>query len=79
MAIIRRPKFGVGDRGRTWLQFETYVSESSAASQTLEVDEAAKVIEAYGVTDVSKLDGKPCWVDTSRPGIIAWAGPLVFA
>jgi hypothetical protein len=75
MAIIRHPRFGVGDRGVVWLEFETYISEASAAHQILKVEDAVKVIEAYSVSDISLLAGKPCWVDTSKPGLITWIGP----
>jgi hypothetical protein len=32
--------------------------------------EADDLILAYGVSDVSKLDGKPIWVDLSTRGIV---------
>lgn len=77
LAIIRRVQCGVGDRGRAWLSFSVYVTECSAALTILEWDRAKEVIEAYGVEDVQNLDGKPCWVDTSKPGLITWVGPAV--
>lgn len=79
MAIIRRPRFGVGDRGTVVLSFATYISECSAADQYLTAGEATRVIEAYGVSDVVQLDGKPCWVDRSGPSMIRWVGPLVIS
>jgi hypothetical protein len=79
MAIIRYPKFGVGDRGTTRLRLSTYTGENTAAGQSFNPEEAAKILEAYGVDDVAKLNGKPCWVDTSNPGIMVWSRPLVFA
>lgn len=77
MAIIRRPKYGVEERAGVCLRFETYVTENSAASQFLSQKDAAEVIKAYGIDDVAKLDGKPCWVDLSKPGLIGWVGPCV--
>lgn len=75
MAIMRDVRFGVGDRGRCWLQFETKVANGSAAMQYLEVEQAVPVIETYGVSDVHQLNGKPCLVDTSKQGLITWIGP----
>lgn len=63
MAIIRRPQFGVGDRGTVALWFTVYVTDSTAALQVFDVDGAVQIITAYGVDDVAKLDGKPCWVE----------------
>lgn len=74
MAIIRDPHFGVGDRGTVALWFTVYVTESSAALQVFDVDEGVKIIADYGVSDVCKLDGKPCWVDTSTSGTVRWVG-----
>lgn len=42
--------------------FDAYVSESAAALQVLDVERAVELIQAYGVEDVAKLEGKPCWV-----------------
>lgn len=73
LAIIRRPKFGVGDRGTVTLTFDTYVAESSAALQVFNAEDGAKILEEYKAKDVSELEGKPCWVDTSSAGMIRWA------
>jgi len=70
LAIIRRPTFGVDDRGRLALKFSTYVSEMSAADQWLLKEEYEKAFKDSGVSDVSQLEGKPCWVDTSEMGLI---------
>lgn len=75
LAIIRRPKYGVGDRGTVVLRLETYVTESSVALQIFNPEQAAEIIAAYGVSDVAALEGKPCWVDTSKPGLITWDRP----
>lgn len=72
LGIIRDPHFGVGDRGTVALWFTVYVSESGAALQVFGVEDAVAIIAAYGVRDVSDLDGKSCWVDTSSPGMIRW-------
>lgn len=78
LAIMRHVRCGVGDRGRAWLSFDVFTSESSAALTILEWDRAKEVIEAYGVSDVHQLEGKPCWVDTSQPGMTTWISPAVF-
>lgn len=77
MAIIKSPLLGVGDRGGVTLSFSTYVTEGSAALQIFNMTEAETIIEAYGVSDVKRLAGKACWVDTSRNGLISWIGPCV--
>jgi len=64
IAIIKNVKIGVGDRGRAWLSFDTYVSECAAALQVVEWDAAKQVIEDADVGDVHDLNGKPCWVET---------------
>lgn len=69
-AIVRNPRFGVGDRGSVVLSFSTYTSEASAADHHLSVEDAEKVLLDAGVGDVAALAGKPCWVDLGTPGII---------
>lgn len=66
LAIIKNVRCGVGDRGVAWLQFDAYTSESRAALQVIGWDVAKEVIEAYGVSDVSKLEGKPCYVESDK-------------
>lgn len=46
--MVRNPKFGVGERGRVVLTFETYISEHNAALQVLSPDDAAYKIETAG-------------------------------
>ncbi len=72
LGIIRDPHFGVGDRGTVALWFTVYVGEASAALQVFGVEDAVAIIAAYGVGDVADLNGKPCWLDTSTPGMIRW-------
>jgi hypothetical protein len=75
LAIIRSVRCGVGDRDTACLRFEIRISEGSMTTWSLSWDEAKPVIEAYGVSDVHDLDGKPCWADTSERGLIRWIGP----
>lgn len=63
MAVIKRPRFGVNDRGGVSLSFSTYVSDAGAADQYLSPEDAVQVLKDAGVDDVSKLEGKTCWVD----------------
>lgn len=62
MAVIKNPQFGCDDRGGVSLRFTVYLSDSGAADQMLSPDDAVTVIKAARVSDVSKLDGKTCWV-----------------
>lgn len=75
LAIIEEPHFGVGDRGEVALWFSTYITESTAALQVFDVAEGAPILKAYGVRDAADLAGRPCWVDTSKPGLIVWGKP----
>jgi hypothetical protein len=74
LGIIRDVHFGVGDRGRVALWFTTMVDESGGALQVFEdPDVFLKIIADYGVEDVAKLAGQPCWVNASA-GLIRWVG-----
>lgn len=66
LAVIRNVKFGVGDRGTVVLRFDTYVTENTAASQSLYPEDAINAIQAAGVDDVYKLNGRTCWVNEER-------------
>jgi len=70
VAIIRNPKYGVDDRGRVTLRFDTYTSESTAALQVLSVDKATEALLQADVDDVHLLNGKPCWVEHGNGLII---------
>ena len=61
VAIVRNVKIGMDDRAGPCLRFDTYTSESSAASQFITWEEAAKIVAT--VDDIRQLEGKPCWVD----------------
>jgi len=76
MAIIKTVQCGVGDRGRAWLQLHLALSECTGVMQILEWDAAKEFIEAYGVSDVSKLAGKPVWVKPEGD-IVELVGPAV--
>lgn len=57
LATISGSKFGVGDRDRCWLQFQTKTLDGNAAMQYLEIDEAAHLLEHLHIGDVRNLDG----------------------
>jgi hypothetical protein len=61
LAIIRDVRIGFHDYYGAGLSFTTYLTESSAASQTLGWDAAKALVET--VHDAHDLEGKPCWVE----------------
>jgi hypothetical protein len=61
LAIIRNVRIGFHDYYGAALSFTTYVTESSAAAQTLGWEAAKPIVET--VDDVRDLEGKPCWVE----------------
>lgn len=77
LAIIRRPRCGASDRGTVALMFSTYITDSSAADQFLDMerDPKAALDLLRTVGDVTQLEGAPCWVDVSRPGLIVYLRP----
>jgi hypothetical protein len=76
LAIIKDVKCGVMDRGVAMLAFTVYVSEGYAASQFLDWDAAKEMIEAYDVSHVDQLNGKPCWVEQGG-GMILYKKPAL--
>jgi len=68
MAIMKHVVFGVDDRGKVSLRFSSYIEEGLAALQIIEGDDALGFIGEYGVSDVTDLNDKPCWVE--RDGMI---------
>jgi hypothetical protein len=76
MAIMKGVTFGLQlDCGKVGLSFSVYLDESSAASQFISGNEALEVIKKFGVEDVSKLNGKPCWVETDGHSFIKFLEP----
>jgi hypothetical protein len=70
LAVIRDARLGCGDRGIPWLQFHTYISEGSGAMQIVFWEQAFDIMKkVHRDTD---LNGKTCWVDISRPGLITF-------
>ena len=62
MAIIKNAGYGCGDMG-VCLHFTVYVRASLCSSQMLFGKQAEDFIKAYGVWDVSDLNGKPVWLN----------------
>lgn len=78
MAIMKNVTFGLDiDCGRVGLCFTVYLDESSAALQYVYGESALEVIKKYGVSDVSRLNGKPCWVETDDFHYIKFIEPCV--
>jgi hypothetical protein len=69
LAVIRKPKFGVDDLDTVSLRFTVYISEAGAADQRLSPEDAIRALKDAGVDDVSRLDGRTCWVTVDR-GIV---------
>lgn len=64
LAVIKNFNIGVGDRGRPAIWFSTYISESTAALQVIEGQEAIyEFINNSRLTDITKIEGKTCWVE----------------
>ena len=61
LAIIRDVRIGAHDYYGAGLSFTTYITESSAASQSLDWDASKELVKT--VEDVRQLEDKPCWVE----------------
>ena len=65
--IIRNVGIGRRDTNRAVLWFDVYISEASASLQLIPWDDAHDLLAR--VYDVKSLNGYPCWMDVSTPGI----------
>lgn len=64
LAIIKQVQFGIGDYGRMALWFTTYVDENGSALQVFhDPKEIEKILLDGRVSDVTKMNGKACWVN----------------
>lgn len=64
LAVIKNFNIGVGDRGVPAIWFDTYVNEHSAALQVISgAEEMWEFIKSSGLTDITKINGKTCWVE----------------
>lgn len=61
LAIIKDVRMGANDYGQPGLSFTAYITESSAASQFVNWEDAGKLLAT--VSDVRQLEGWPCWVE----------------
>lgn len=67
LAVIKNFNIGVGDRGRPAIWFDTYINEHEAALQVIEGAQAIyDLIDEAGLTDVTKIEGRVCWVATGN-------------
>jgi hypothetical protein len=76
LAIIKGVRYGVGPGGDVGLSFGAYIAEGVGAPQFLPDTLATGVINLYQVGDVSRLEGKPCWV-TITDGVLAFDSPCL--
>ena len=72
LAIISNVGIGLRDVGRPVLWFDVMDTETSAALQVLEWDDAAEIIKDYKLYEVHSLNGKPCWV-AKRSGMMIYS------
>lgn len=64
LAVIKDFNIGVGDRGVPAIWFSAYVNEVAAALQVIQGAEAIhEFIAATNLSDVTKIEGRTCWVD----------------
>ena len=76
MGIMKGITFGLQlDCGKVGLSFSVYLDECSAATQFIAGTESLDVIKKFGVSDVSDLEGKPCWVETDGRNYIKFLEP----
>jgi hypothetical protein len=77
LAVMRNVKFGVSDRGEPAMMFSVYTSELHGTQWHLTWEDAGKWIKAFDVGDVKLLEGKTCWVDVSKQGLMIPLRPAV--
>ena len=72
LAIMREAKVEIEDHSdELCIWFSTFVSEGSAALQVVgPSDERFMSLWNAMHGEVKNLNGRACWVDTTRPGII---------
>jgi hypothetical protein len=76
MAIIRGVRYGVNAFNQVGLSFGAYIAEGIGAPQFLYPRNAEAMILSYDVGDVSRLEGKPCWVTIDR-SIVTFDSPCL--
>ena len=75
MAIINEVGVGIRDTGRPVLWFTVHLMDGGAALNVFGWEEAAGIIEAYGLYEVHDLNGKPCRVEAGD-GMVKYSGPV---
>jgi hypothetical protein len=65
--IIRNVGIGRRDTNLPCLWFDVYISEGTASLQVIPWADAHDIVGR--VYDVRELNGFPCWMDVSTPGI----------
>lgn len=75
LAIIREARREVDDHGgQIALTFSTYINESQAAMQVVHAGTDPRFLSLWRAMgdSIDSLNGQPCWVDVSRPGLIVF-------
>ena len=75
MAIINEVGIGLRDTSRPILWFTVHLLDGGAALNVFTWEEAAEIIEAYGLEEVGSLNGKPCRVEAGG-GMVKYSGPV---
>lgn len=72
LAVISEVRMGMEDHYGAALMFTASISEGNCALQVIPIDDPRCKEILSGVSDVSRLNGRACWVDTSRRGLITF-------
>ena len=66
MAIMKDVKFGVRDISKANLSFTVHTVRGTASLQVLGVPQTIKLIEKHQITDISRLEGHPCIIESKE-------------
>ncbi len=71
VARIKDVGFGVRDTNHCYLYFTVELENSfGEALQMLIAEDAIKIIERNGISNIKHLEGKMCWVDTDGMSVM---------
>ena len=76
MAIINEVGIGLRDTAKPILWFTVHLLDGRAALNLFTWEQAAEIIEEYGLEEVSSLNGKPCQVEV-EDGMMKYSGPVL--
>lgn len=70
-ATIKDVRFGKPlDTDKIGLLFVTSIDDNTSAIQFIPVDALILIIKAHNITDINKLNGEPCLVETDNVSYI---------